>query len=72
VLNKILHEGAAETKELDKALKLDPKSAETCAKKMESLQTAVSTVTQKVALIPQKQDETYKAFPEGGYDRLRI
>ena len=64
-LNKTLRESSAETKELDKALKLDPKSAETVEKRMRSLQTAVGTATQKVALLKQKQDEANKAFAKG-------
>jgi hypothetical protein len=64
-LNKTLRESSAETKELDKALKLDPKSAETVEKRMKSLQTAVGTAAQKVALLKQKQDEANKAFARG-------
>jgi hypothetical protein len=48
-------------------LKLDPKSAETVERKMQTLQTAVGTATQKVALLRQKQDEANKAFQRGGY-----
>jgi phage-related minor tail protein len=64
-LNKSLRESSAETKELDKALKLDSKSTETVEKKMTSLQTAVGTAAQKVALLRQKQDEANKAFAKG-------
>jgi phage-related minor tail protein len=64
-LNKTLKASTDETKELDKALKLDPKSAETAEKKMKALQTAVGTVTQKVALLKQKQDEANKALARG-------
>ena len=64
-LNKTLKASTDETKELDKALKLDPKSAETVERKMKTLQTAVGTATQKVALLKQKQDEAYKAMAKG-------
>lgn len=61
-LNKTLKASTDETKELDKALKLDPKSAEACERKMTALQTAVGTAAQKVALLKQKQDEANRAF----------
>ena len=61
-LNKTLRASTDETKELDKALKLDPKSAETVERKMQTLQTAVGTATQKVALLKQKQDEAIRIF----------
>lgn len=64
-LNKTLKESTSETKELDKALKLDPKSAETVERKMQTLQTAVGTAAQKVALLKQNQDEANKAFQKG-------
>jgi phage-related minor tail protein len=64
-LNKTLSASTAETKELDKALKLDPKATETVERKMGTLQTAVGTATQKVALLKQKQDEAYKAMARG-------
>jgi predicted nucleic acid-binding Zn-ribbon protein len=64
-LNKTLKVSAEETKELDKALKLDGKNTEAVAQKMQALQTAVGTATQKVALLKQKQDEAYKAFQKG-------
>jgi phage-related minor tail protein len=64
-LNKTLSASTQETKELDKALKLDPKSAETVERKMQGLQTAVGTAAQKVALLKQKQDEAYRAMARG-------
>lgn len=64
-LNKTLKASTDETKALDAALKLDPKSAETVERKMQSLQTAVGTATQKVALLKQKQDDANKAFARG-------
>ena len=64
-LNRTLKESANETKELDKALKLDSKNIEAAGQKMQSLQTAVGTAAQKVALLKQKQDEANKAFQKG-------
>ncbi len=64
-LNKTLKASTSETKELDKALKLDSKNAEAVSKKMQNLQSAVGTATQKVALLKQKQDGANKAFARG-------
>ncbi len=64
-LNKTLKASTSETKELDKALKLDSKNAEAVSKKMQNLQSAVGTATQKVALLKQKQDDANKAFARG-------
>lgn len=64
-LNKTLKASTAETKELDKALKLDPKGAEMVERKMQNLQNTVGTAAQKVALLKQKQDEANKAFQKG-------
>jgi phage-related minor tail protein len=64
-LNKTLKDSANETKELDKALKLDSKSAETVDRKMQSLGKQVGVAAQKVALLKQKQDESNKAFARG-------
>jgi phage-related minor tail protein len=61
-LNKTLKASGDETRELDKALKLDPKNIEAASKKMTALQTAVGTATQKVALLRQKQDAQFTAF----------
>jgi DNA repair ATPase RecN len=46
-LNKTLKEGAAETRELDKALKLDPKNAEAVEKKMTALSSAVGQLRKR-------------------------
>lgn len=64
-LNKTLRSSSNETRELDRALKLDNKNVEAVGKKMNSLQTAVGTATQKVALLKQKQDEANKALQKG-------
>jgi len=64
-LNKTLKAAGDETKELDKSLRLDSKNTEAAAKKMQTLQTAVGTATQKVVLLKQKQDEAAKAFQKG-------
>ena len=64
-LNKTLRSSSSETRELDRALKLDNKNVEAVGKKMNSLQTAVGTATQKVALLKQKQDEANKALQKG-------
>lgn len=64
-LNKTLRSSSNETRELDRALKLDNKNVEAVGKKMTSLQTAVGTATQKVALLKQKQDEANKALQKG-------
>lgn len=64
-LNKTLRTSSNETRELDKALRLDPKSAETVERKMQKLQTAVGTATQKVTLLKQKQDDANKSFARG-------
>lgn len=64
-LNKTLKASTAETKELDKALKLDPKGAEMVERKMQNLQNTVGTAAQKVALLKQKQDEANKAMARG-------
>jgi len=64
-LNKTLRSSSAETRELDKALKLDSKNAEAVSKKMQNLQLAVGTATQKVALLKQKQDAANRSFQRG-------
>lgn len=64
-LNKTLRSSSNETRELDRALKLDNKNVEAVGKKMTALQTAVGTATQKVALLKQKQDEANKALQKG-------
>ncbi|MCL2796852.1 MAG: hypothetical protein FWD58_02195 [Firmicutes bacterium] len=64
-LTKTLKALGEETRELDKALKLDPKNIDASAKKMTALQSAVGTATQKVALLRQKQDEANRAFQRG-------
>ena len=64
-LNKTLKESSNETKELDKALKIDGKNIEAAGNKMQSLQTAVGTAAQKVALLKQKQDEANRSFQKG-------
>ena len=64
-LNKTLKAGGEETKELDKALRLDSKNLDAVDKKMTALQSSVGTATQKVALLRQKQDEANKAFQKG-------
>ena len=64
-LNKTLRESSNEMRELDKALRLDSKNTEAVAQKMSTLQTAVGTAAQKVALLKQKQDEANRAFKSG-------
>lgn len=64
-LNKSLSESNSLARELDKAIKLDPKNTEAVANKMKSLQTQVGLATQKVALLKQKQQEASKAFQSG-------
>ncbi len=64
-LNKTLRESSNETRELDKALRLDSKNTEAVTQKMSTLQTAVGTAAQKVALLKQKQDEANRAFKSG-------
>jgi len=64
-LNKTLRESSNETRELDKALRLDSKNTEAIAQKMSTLQTAVGTAAQKVALLKQKQDEANRSFKSG-------
>jgi len=64
-LNKTLRASGEETRELDKALKLDPKNIDLSTQKMTALQSAVGTATQKVAIMRQKQDEANRAFQNG-------
>lgn len=55
----------SQTKELDKALKLDSKNTEASTQKMKNLETQIGLATQKVALLKQKQIEATKAFEKG-------
>ena len=64
-LNESLRQSTNLTKELDKAIKLDPKNTEAVTNKMKNLQNQVGLTTQKVALLKQKQLEAQKAFESG-------
>lgn len=64
-LNESLKLATSQTKELDKAIKLDPKDTEAVTTKMKNLQTQIGLTTQKVALLKQKQLEASKAFQNG-------
>ena len=60
-----LKQTTSQTRELDKALKLDSKNTEASAQKMKNLETQIGLATQKVALLKQKQMEADKAFQKG-------
>lgn len=64
-LNASLKMSTDQTKELDKAIKLDPKNTEAVASKMKNLQNQVGLTTQKVSLLKQKQIEANNAFQNG-------
>ena len=64
-LNASLKMSTDQTKELGKAIKLDPKNTEAVASKMKNLQNQVGLTTQKVSLLKQKQIEANKAFQNG-------
>jgi len=64
-LNETLKQASDQTRELDKAIKLDPKNIEASTKKMRLLKEQVGQATQKVALLKQKQIEANKAFQNG-------
>ena len=63
-LNKTLRESANETKELDKALKLDSKTSKPRAEDAIAPDCRRNS-RPKVALLKQKQDEANKAFQKG-------
>lgn len=65
-LNATLRVSADNTRELDKALKLNPKDIETAEKKMAALKNTVGTATQKLALLKQKQAEAMQIIANGG------
>ena len=56
-LNDSIKQTTSQTRELDKALKLDSKNTEASAQKMKNLETQIGLATQKVALLRQKQIE---------------
>ena len=56
-LNETLKQSTAQTRELDKAVKLDPKATEVAAQRMKNLSNQIGIATQKVALLKQKQLE---------------
>lgn len=64
-LNESLRQASEQTRELDKAIKLDPKNIDASTKKMQLLKTQVGQATQKVTLLKQKQLEASKAFQNG-------
>lgn len=64
-LNESLKLATSQTKELDKAVQLNPKNTEAVTNKMKSLQNQVGLTTQKVTLLKQKQLEATKAFQNG-------
>jgi uncharacterized phage infection (PIP) family protein YhgE len=64
-LNETFKQSTAQTRELDKALKLDPKSIEAAAQLMQNLQTQIGLATQKVASLKQKQIEVNKSMANG-------
>lgn len=64
-LNETLKQSTAQTRELDKAIKLDPKATEIAAQRMQNLSNQIGIATQKVALLKQKQLEATKAFNNG-------
>lgn len=64
-LNSTLKVSTSQTKELDKALKLDSKNVKASQSKMKNLQTQIGLATQKVVLLKQKQLEANKAMQNG-------
>jgi len=64
-LNATLRESTAQTREMDKALKFDPKATEIATQRINTLKNAIGTATQKVALMKQKQLEANRAFEAG-------
>lgn len=54
-----------ENKELDKALKYDPKNTELLTTKTKNLESAISTATQKLTYLKDKQKEVKKEFEDG-------
>ena len=64
-LNETLKQASDQTRELDKAIRLDPKNIEASRKKVQLLKDQVGQATQKVALLKQKQIEANKAFQNG-------
>ena len=64
-LNDTLKQTTSQTRELDKALKLDSKNTDASVQKMKNLESQIGLATQKVALLKQKQMEATKAFEKG-------
>ena len=64
-LNETLKQSTDQTRELDKAIKLDPKSTEVAAQRMKNLHAEIGIATQKVVLLKQKQLKAKKAFNNG-------
>lgn len=64
-LNESLRQSTTLTRELDKAIKLDPKNTQAVTSKMQNLKNEIGLTTQKVALLKQKQVEANKAFQNG-------
>lgn len=64
-LNETLRQASDQTRELDKAIRLDPKNIEASRKKVQLLKDQVGQATQKVALLKQRQLEANKAFQNG-------
>jgi hypothetical protein len=64
-LNETLRESTTQTRELDKAIKLDPKATEVATQRMANLKNEIGLVAQKVALLKQKQLEANKAMANG-------
>lgn len=64
-LNDTIKQATAQTRELDKAIKLDSKNTDAIASKMKLLENQVGLTAQKVTLLKQKQIEANKAFANG-------
>lgn len=64
-LNEILKQSTDQSRELSKAMKLEPKSTELAAQRMKNLSTQIGLATQKVSLLKQKQLEANQAFNNG-------
>lgn len=64
-VNETIKQATAQTRELDKAIRLDPKDTVSVTQKMKLLESQVGLTTQKVALLKQKQIEANKAFANG-------
>ena len=64
-LNESIKQTTSQTREFDKALKLDPKNTEASIQKMKNLEVQIGLATQKVSLLKQKQIEANNAFKNG-------